>query len=69
MDVGFQPSTNLVEAPTTGPLERHTGGAVAIEYALLAALIAMAIIVGLVALGDSIRNLPLQAIIDAIIGR
>ena len=68
MDARFQPTTDPVEAVAIGPLGRATDGAVAVEYGLLAALVAMAILGALVALGDSLRDLPLQAIIDAIVG-
>lgn len=39
-------------------------GAVAIEYGLIAALIALAILGSLVQLGESVLGLPLQSLID-----
>jgi Flp pilus assembly pilin Flp len=41
-------------------------GAVAIEYGLIAALIAVAILGTIVELGQSVLGLPLQAIIDVL---
>jgi pilus assembly protein Flp/PilA len=41
-------------------------GATAVEYGLIAALIAVAILSGLKTLGMDLVNLPLQSIIDAI---
>jgi Flp pilus assembly pilin Flp len=43
-------------------------GAVAIEYGLIAALIAVAILGTLARLGESILGLPLQSLIDAFTG-
>ena len=65
-----------VEPQKTGGLRFHaarawkalgtdTEGATAIEYALIAASIVLVIIVGLVQLGDSIRNLPFPALVAA----
>jgi Flp pilus assembly pilin Flp len=42
-------------------------GAVAIEYGLIAALIALAILGSIVQLGEAILGLPMQALIDAFI--
>jgi Flp pilus assembly pilin Flp len=47
------------------PLADETG-ATAVEYGLIAALIVLAIISGLQALGADMASLPLQSIIDAI---
>jgi Flp pilus assembly pilin Flp len=47
------------------PLADETG-ATAVEYGLIAALIVLAIISGLQALGADMAALPLQSIIDAI---
>jgi Flp pilus assembly pilin Flp len=41
-------------------------GATAVEYGLIAALIVLAILSGLKALGADMANLPLQSIIDAL---
>lgn len=41
-------------------------GATAVEYGLIAALIVLAILSGLRALGADMANLPLQAIIDGL---
>ena len=41
-------------------------GATAVEYGLIAALVVLAILGGLKALGADIAGLPLQSIIDAI---
>jgi Flp pilus assembly pilin Flp len=49
-------------------LWQETSGATAMEYGLIAALIAVAIIAGLKELGATIVGLPLQSIIDAIAG-
>ncbi len=49
-------------------LWQETSGGVAIEYGLIAALIAVAIIGSLVGLRDALVGLPLQTIIDAIAG-
>jgi Flp pilus assembly pilin Flp len=40
-------------------------GAVAMEYGLIAALIALAILGTLLQLGGSVANLPLQSLVDA----
>jgi Flp pilus assembly pilin Flp len=45
---------------------RDTSGAVALEYGLIAALIAVAILGTLIELGESVLGLPLQSIIDAL---
>jgi Flp pilus assembly pilin Flp len=42
-------------------------GAIAIEYGLIAALIALAILGSIVQLGEAILGLPMQALIDAFI--
>jgi Flp pilus assembly pilin Flp len=41
-------------------------GATAVEYGLIAALIVLAILSGLKALGADMANLPLQSIIDGL---
>jgi len=43
-------------------------GAVAIEYGLIAALIALAILGSIVQLSESLMGLPLQSLIDAFTG-
>lgn len=48
-------------------LWQETGGAVALEYGLIAALIAVALIGSLVGLRDSLVGLPLQSLIDAFV--
>lgn len=61
---------------TPGPMAgRHpahlwqdSNGAVAVEYGLIVALIALAILVSLRELGAALLGLPLQSIIDAITG-
>ncbi|MGH6917214.1 MAG: Flp family type IVb pilin [Geminicoccaceae bacterium] len=45
---------------------QETSGAVALEYGLIAALIAVAILGTLIELGESVLGLPLQSIIDAL---
>jgi Flp pilus assembly pilin Flp len=47
-------------------LWHETSGATALEYGLIAALIAVAILASLHALGATLIGLPLQAIVDAI---
>lgn len=49
-------------------LWQEASGATAIEYGLIAALIAVAILASLQALGATLIGLPLQAIVDAIAG-
>ncbi len=46
-------------------LRTATTGATSIEYALIAASVVLVIIVALVQLGDSVRNLPFPALIAA----
>lgn len=52
--------------PTQPNALRDNCGAVAIEYALLAALMALAIIASLTQLGDTLVNLPLAEIVNAV---
>ena len=47
-------------------LRDHTGGAIAVEYGLIAALIAIAIIGVLRELGDTLVTLPMGSIIAAL---
>jgi Flp pilus assembly pilin Flp len=49
-------------------LRRDAGGAVALEYGLLAALVVMAILGSLRSLGVSLLNLPLTSLITALQG-
>ena len=49
-------------------LWHETSGAVAIEYGLIAALIALAIIGSIIQLGESVADLPMQSLIDAFAG-
>ena len=49
--------------PTAARLQADASGAVALEYGLLAALVAVAILGGLRTLGISVANLPLSALI------
>jgi len=49
-------------------LWQETSGATAMEYGLIAALIAVAILASLHALGATLIGLPLQSIVDAIQG-
>ncbi|MCE3248074.1 MAG: Flp/Fap pilin component [Geminicoccaceae bacterium] len=49
-------------------LRRDLGGAVALEYGLLAALVALAILGSLRSLGVSLLNLPLPSLITAFQG-
>jgi hypothetical protein len=46
---------------------QETSGAVALEYGLIAALIAVAILGSIVQLSESLVGLPLQSLIDAFI--
>ena len=48
-------------------LWQQTSGAVALEYGLIAALIAVAIIGSIVELGDALLGLPLESIIGAFV--
>lgn len=48
-------------------LWQETTGAVALEYGLIAALIAVAILGTLVEVRDALVGLPLQAVIDAFV--
>jgi Flp pilus assembly pilin Flp len=43
-------------------------GAVALEYGLIAALIAVAILGSIIYLGETLFGLPLQSLIDAFVG-
>lgn len=49
-------------------LWQETSGATAVEYGLIAALIAVAILASLHELGATLIGLPLQSIVDAIQG-
>jgi Flp pilus assembly pilin Flp len=49
-------------------LWKETSGATAVEYGLIAALIAVAILASLHELGATLIGLPLQSIVDAIRG-
>lgn len=49
------------------PADSQTRGAVALEYGLLAAVVALVALAGIVALGDSLAALPLQSLIDAFV--
>ena len=48
------------------PLQADETGATAVEYGLIAALVALALLGGLKALGADLAGLPLQLIVDAI---
>jgi len=48
-------------------LRQETTGAVALEYGLTAALIAVAILGTLVEVRDALVGLPLQSVIDALV--
>jgi pilus assembly protein Flp/PilA len=61
--------------PTVCRIGRHaidfwheTSGATAIEYGLIAALIAVAIIGAIIHLGETLLGFPLQSISDALTG-
>jgi Flp pilus assembly pilin Flp len=45
---------------------QETSGAVALEYGLIAALIAVAILGSIIQLGEAVFGLPLQSLIDAL---
>ena len=47
-------------------LQADETGATAVEYGLIAALIVLAILTGIKALGASIASMPLQSVVDAI---
>lgn len=47
---------------------RDASGAIAVEYGLIAALVAVVIIGSLTQLGETLLALPLQSVIDAIMG-
>ena len=51
--------------PTAARLQADANGAVALEYGLVAALVAIAILGGLRSLGVSVVNLPLAALMAA----
>lgn len=53
---------------TAVDLCQETSGAVALEYGLIAALIAVAILGSIVYLGETLFGLPLQSLIDAFVG-
>jgi Flp pilus assembly pilin Flp len=53
---------------TAVDLWQETSGAVALEYGLIAALIAVAILGSIVYLGETLFGLPLQSLIDAFVG-
>ena len=59
--------TSLPRPPRQNALTRlaDESGAIAIEYGLLAALIALAVLGTIVQLGDALFGLPLQLLIDA----
>ena len=47
---------------------QETSGVTALEYGLIVALIAVAILASLTLLGESLFGLPLQSLIDALAG-
>jgi Flp pilus assembly pilin Flp len=49
-------------------LWQDTCGAIAVEYGLIAALIALAVIGSITQLGETLFGLPLQALVDAFVG-
>jgi Flp pilus assembly pilin Flp len=49
-------------------LWHDASGAIAVEYGLIAALVAVVIIGSLTQLGETLLALPLQSVIDAIMG-
>jgi Flp pilus assembly pilin Flp len=63
--VRFWNPTWLSRWQTVARLQADANGAVALEYGLLAALVAIAILGGLRSLGISVVNLPLAALMAA----
>jgi Flp pilus assembly pilin Flp len=63
--VRFSNPTWLSRWPTVARLGADAGGAVALEYGLLAALVAVTILGSLRTLGFSLVNLPLPSLIAA----
>ena len=57
--------TRRTRQPTAARLQADASGAVALEYGLLAALVAVAILGSLRTLGISLINLPLPSLIAA----
>ncbi len=59
--------TSLPRAPWQNAFTRlaDESGAIAVEYGLLAALIALAILGTIIQIGDALVGLPLQLLIDA----
>jgi Flp pilus assembly pilin Flp len=45
---------------------QETSGAIALEYGLIAALVAVAILGSIIHLGEAVFGLPLQALVDAL---
>jgi pilus assembly protein Flp/PilA len=66
MNAGLRTSLPLPRWQALPRLRADESGATAVEYGLIAALVVLAILGGLKALGADLAGLPLQAIIDAI---
>ena len=58
--------TSLPRWPVLAALRPDETGATAVEYGLIAALVALALLGGLKALGADLVGLPLQSIVNAI---
>ena len=68
MNAAARTSLPCLPWQNTLTLLAHETGAVAIEYGLIAALIALAILGSIVQLSESLVGLPLQSLIDAFTG-
>ena len=66
MNAGLRTSLPLPRCQGLPRLLLDETGATAVEYGLIAALVVLAILGGLKALGADLAGLPLQSIIDAI---
>ena len=66
MNPGLRTSLPRPRRQLAGTLSADEIGATAVEYGLIAALIVLAILSALKALGVTMAGLPLQSIIDAI---
>ena len=66
MNAGLRTSLQRLRWQALPRLQADETGATAVEYGLIAALVVLAILGGLKALGADLAGLPLQSIIDAI---
>jgi pilus assembly protein Flp/PilA len=66
MMTGVRVSVPHLRRPLVRALSKDEAGATAVEYGLIAALIVVAILSALKALGMDVSGLPLQSIINAL---